>query len=298
MEINNNISNKKIKKAVIPAAGFGTRFLPATKAIAKEMLPIVDTPTIEYIVREAMAAGIEEFLIIINDYKESIKEHFGHNFPLESFLKEKNNIDALNTILELPNSIKVNYVVQKEQKGLGHAISFAKEFCNGEDFAVLLGDDIVVNKKYPAIKQLCDFYEHVQSTIVGVQEVENKDTKLYGIVDPKGDFVNHYCLIKSMVEKPDPKLAPSNYAVLGRYILSNSIFDKLESQVPGKGGEIQLTDAIQRLISEENVYAYEFEGVRYDVGSKIGFVKATIDFALDRDDLKEEIIDFIKNKNL
>jgi len=293
-----NIKQTRIKKAVIPAAGFGTRFLPATKAIAKEMLPIVDTPTIEYIVREAMDAGIDEFLIIINDYKDSIKEHFGHNFPLECFLKEKNNIDALNTILELPNTIKVNYVIQKEQKGLGHAISFAKDFCNGEDFAVLLGDDIVVNKTNPAIKQLCDFYKQVHSTIVGVQEVPNNDTKLYGIVNPNGEFINKSCLINSMVEKPNPIDAPSNFAVLGRYVLSNSIFEKLSTQTPGKGGEIQLTDAIQRLINEEQVYAYNFEGTRYDVGSKIGFVKATIDFALDREDLKEEIINFIKNKNL
>ena len=288
----------KITKAVIPAAGFGTRFLPATKAVAKEMLPIVDTPTIEYIVREAMDAGINEFLIIVNEYKESIKEHFGHNIPLENFLKEKKNLDALNVILDLPNSIKVNYVIQKEQKGLGHAILCAKEFCEGQDFAVLLGDDIVVNKEYPAIKQLCDFYETVNCSIVGVQEVPNEDTKLYGIVNPKGKFVNNNCMITSMVEKPNPKDAPSNFAVLGRYVLTNKIFDKLKNQKPGKGGEIQLTDAIEKLLNDENVYAYNFEGVRYDVGSKVGFVKATIDFALDREDLREEIIEFIKQKNL
>ena len=288
----------KITKAVIPAAGFGTRFLPATKAVAKEMIPIVDTPTIEYIVREAMEAGINEFLIIINEYKESIKEHFGHNIPLETFLRDKNNIEALKIVLDLPSKIKVDFVIQKEQKGLGHAILCAKEFCGGDDFAVLLGDDIVVNKEYPAIKQLCDFYEKVNCSIVGVQEVPNEDTKLYGIVNPKREFTEKYCEITSMIEKPNPKDSPSNYAVLGRYVLTNRIFDKLETQEPGKGGEIQLTDAIERLIRDEKVYAYDFEGIRYDVGSKVGFVKATIDFALDIDDLKEEIIDFIKNKNL
>lgn len=288
----------KVKKAVIPAAGFGTRFLPATKAVPKEMLPIVDIPTIEYIVREAYEAGITEFLIIVNDYKDSIKEHFGHNIPLEKFLFEKNNQNALDIILELPKKIKVNYVVQKEQKGLGHAILCAKEFANGEPIAVLLGDDIVVNKKYPAIKQLCDYYSIVKSTIVGVQEVSNDKTKLYGIVSPKNKFKNNSCEIIGMVEKPDPINAPSNYAVLGRYILSYSIFEKLETQKPGKGGEIQLTDSIQRLLTNEKVYAYNFEGIRYDVGSKEGFVKATIDFALDREDLREEIVNYIKDKNL
>ena len=287
-----------VKKAVIPAAGFGTRFLPATKAVPKEMLPIVDIPTIEYIVREAYEAGITEFLIIVNDYKDSIKEHFGHNIPLEKFLLDKNNQNALDIILELPKKIKVNYVVQKEQKGLGHAILCAKEFANGEPIAVLLGDDIVVNKKYPAIKQLCDYYNKVQSTIVGVQEVPNDKINLYGIVSPKSKFINNACEIIGMVEKPDPINAPSNFAVLGRYILSNAIFEILETQTPGKGGEIQLTDSIQRLLNDEKVYAYNFEGIRYDVGSKEGFVKATIDFALDREDLREEIINYIKNKNL
>ena len=280
----------KITKAVIPAAGFGTRFLPATKAVAKEMLPIVDTPTID--------AGINEFLIIVNEYKDSIKEHFGHNIPLETFLKDKNNTEALRLILDLPNKIKVNFVIQKEQKGLGHAILCAKDFCDGDDFAVLLGDDIVVNKKYPAIKQLCDFYEKVNCSIVGVQKVPNEVTKLYGIVKPKTDFFENNCLVSSMIEKPNPIDAPSNFAVLGRYVLTNSIFEILENQGPGKGGEIQLTDAIEKLITNENVYAYNFEGVRYEVGSKVGFVKATIDFALDREDLKEEIIEFIKQKNL
>lgn len=286
----------KIKKAVIPAAGFGTRFLPATKAVAKEMLPIVDTPTIEYIVREAMEAGIDEFLIIVNDYKDSIKEHFGHNVPLEKFLSEKNNQKALDIILELPKKIKVEYVVQKEQKGLGHAILCAKQFADGQPFAVLLGDDVVVNKQYPAIKQLCDYYEKVQSTIVGVQTVKYEDTRLYGVVSPCSEFVNNACQISNMVEKPDPKDAPSNLAVLGRYVLSNKIFDKLETQTEGKGGEIQLTDAIKRLIDDEDVYAYNFIGTRYDVGSKSGFVKATIDFALDREDLREEILNYIKQK--
>lgn len=292
----NNI--KKIHKAVIPAAGFGTRFLPATKAIAKEMIPIVDKPTIEYIVREAMDAGIDEFLIVVNEYKDSIKEHFGHNYPLEEFLKSKNKQKDLDIILELPNKIKVDYVLQKEQKGLGHAILQAKDWANGEPFAVLLGDDVVVNDTYPAIKQLCDYYEEVESTIVGVQEVSYDATKLYGIVAPSSEFKNNACKIYDFVEKPDPDKAPSRLAVLGRYVLNPRIFELLETQETGKGGEIQLTDAIKRMIAYEDVYAYNFEGIRYDVGSKVGFVEATIDFALSRDDLKDEIIKYIKDKNI
>ena len=288
----------KIHKAVIPAAGFGTRFLPATKAIAKEMIPIVDTPTIEYIVREAMEAGIDEFLIIINDYKDSIKEHFGHNKPLEEFLKSKNKQQELDIILELPSKIKVDYVVQKEQKGLGHAILQAKEWANNEPFAVLLGDDVVVNKDYPAIKQLCDYFEKVQSTIVGVQEVAYEATKLYGVVAPSSNFIDSACKIYDFVEKPDPDKAPSRLAVLGRYVLTPKLFELLETQSTGKGGEIQLTDAIKRLIEFEDVYAYNFKGKRYDVGSKEGFVEATIDFALERDDLKDKILEYIKNKKL
>ena len=288
----------KIHKAVIPAAGFGTRFLPATKAIAKEMIPIVDTPTIEYIVREAMEAGIDEFLIIINDYKDSIKEHFGHNKPLEEFLKSKNKQQELDIILELPSKIKVDYVVQKEQKGLGHAILQAKEWANNDPFAVLLGDDVVVNKDYPAIKQLCDYFEKVQSTIVGVQEVAYEATKLYGVVAPSSNFIDSACKIYDFVEKPDPDKAPSRLAVLGRYVLTPKLFELLETQSTGKGGEIQLTDAIKRLIEFEDVYAYNFKGKRYDVGSKEGFVEATIDFALERDDLKDKILEYIKNKKL
>ena len=290
--------NKKIHKAVIPAAGFGTRFLPATKAIAKEMIPIVDRPTIEYIVREAMQAGIDEFLIVVNEYKDSIKEHFGHNVALEEFLKSKNKQKELDIILELPNKIKVDYVIQYEQKGLGHAILQAKDWAKGEPFAVLLGDDVVVNDEYPAIKQLCDYYEKVGSTIVGVQEVSYGATKLYGVVAPSTDFVDNACKIYDFVEKPEPAVAPSRLAVLGRYVLNPKIFELLETQQTGKGGEIQLTDAIKRLIEFEDVYAYNFIGKRYDVGSKVGFVEATIDFALSRDDLKDEIIKYIKDKNI
>ena len=287
---------KKIRKAVIPAAGLGTRFLPATKTIAKEMIPIIDKPTIEYVVREAMEAGIDQFLIIINKNKNNIVGHFSHNYPLEEFLKEKNELERLNIITELPNKIKVDYVVQYEQKGLGHAILQAKEWVNGEDFVVLLGDDVVVNKDVPAIKQLCDYYKIVKSSIVGVQEVAREKTKLYGVVSPCGDFSEKACKINDFVEKPDPKDAPSNYAVLGRYVLSNKIFDLLETQEKGKGGEIQLTDTIKRLISYEDVYAYNFDGIRYDVGSIEGYVKATIDFALERDDLKDVIKEYIKEK--
>ncbi len=286
----------KITKAVIPAAGFGTRFLPATKAIPKEMIPIIDIPTIEYIVREAIDAGITDFLIIINNSKDSIKQHFGKNMRLEQFLLDKNDLNSFNIINNLPENVKINYVIQEEQKGLGHAILCAKEFVGNDDFAVLLGDDVVLNNEYPAIKQLCDFYEKYPYTVVGVQKVNHEDTKLYGIVSPDGDFVNNFCQISSIIEKPFPDNAPSDYAVLGRYVLTNKIFDKLKSQKPGKGGEIQLTDSIMRLLADQKVYAYNFIGTRYDVGSKIGFIKATIDYALQREDLKEEVLKYIKEK--
>ena len=285
-----------IKKAIIPAAGMGTRFLPATKAIPKEMLPIIDIPTIEYIVREGLRAGIKEFLIIVNEHKPEIETHFGRNIPLEEFLNQKGKDMLINSINELETQIKVEFVIQKEQKGLGHAILQAKDFVNGEPFAVMLGDDVVDNESNPAIGQLCKYFEKVQSSIVGVQSVALDKTSMYGIVSPKSEFKNRACEIVDFVEKPDPSVAPSTLAVLGRYVLTPAIFDLLENQTPGKGNEIQLTDAIQRLIGLEKVYAYDFEGDRYDVGSKVGYVKATINYALKRDDMKEEVIQFMKEK--
>ena len=292
------MENKKVRKAVIPAAGYGTRFLPATKSMPKEMLPIIDKPTIQYIVEEAVASGIEEILIITNSQKSSIENHFDRSWELEGFLKNRNKVEDLELVKNVSNIANIYSVRQKEQRGLGHAILCAKAFVGDEPFAVLLGDDIVYNQGKPAAKQLTDFYEKTQSTIVGVQEVEYDELNKYGIVKPKNESedVNCSCEIGDMVEKPNPKDAPSRYAVLGRYVLTPKIFELLEDQEEGIGGEIQLTDAIKRLIEFEKVYAYEFEGERYDVGTKKGFIEATLDFALRREDLKEEVEDLIVKK--
>lgn len=278
----------KIRKAVIPAAGYGVRFLPATKSMPKEMLPIIDKPTIQYIVEEAVASGIEEILIITNSQKASIENHFDRSWELEYYLHRNNKLEQLNIVKDIASIANVHTVRQKEQKGLGHAILCAKTFVGNEPFAVLLGDDLVDNDSNPAIKQLIDFFETTQSSVVGVQKVSYNDLSKYGIVDPKTLPNDGSCELTGLVEKPKPEDAPSDYAVLGRYILTPKIFELLESQNAGVGNEIQLTDAIKRLIQYEKVFAYEFEGKRYDIGSKIGYLEATIDFALKREDLKEE----------
>lgn len=286
----------KIRKAIIPAAGYGTRFLPATKSMPKEMLPIIDKPTIQYIVEEAVKAGIEDILIITNSQKSSIENHFDRSWELEGFLKYKGKDEELKLVKDISSIANIYSVRQKEQRGLGHAILCAKAFVKDEPFAVLLGDDIVDNDSDPAIGQLIGFYNEVGSSIVGVQEVNRCEVSKYGIIEPKGKLENSSVEIKGMVEKPKESDAPSNYAVLGRYILTPKIFDLLETQKEGVGGEIQLTDAIKRLIEFEKVYAYEFSGKRYDVGNKIGFLEATIDFALKRDDLKEDMEDILARK--
>lgn len=286
----------KIKKAIIPAAGLGTRFLPATKATPKEMLPIVDIPTIQYIVQEAIDSGIEEILIIDNKNKPMIKKHFSIDEELEEKLTSSNKMEEVNLIHSIGTMAKISYVQQEEQKGLGHAISFGKEFVNGEPFAILLGDDIVKNRNGdPALKQLIDLYEKEKASVLGVQEVALENVHKYGIVKPVNNGIcGNKIQICDFVEKPKNDLAPSRYAVLGRYVLTPRIFDILEHQEPGKGGEIQLTDAIRKLMDEEKVFAYCFEGERYDVGDKFGFIKATLDFALDRDDLKDQVMEYIK----
>ena len=286
----------KIRKAIIPAAGYGTRFLPATKSMPKEMLPIIDKPTIQYIVEEAVKAGIEDILIITNSQKSSIENHFDRSWELEGFLKYKGKEEELKLVKDISSIANIYSVRQKEQRGLGHAILCAKAFVKDEPFAVLLGDDIVDNDSNPAIGQLIGFFNEVGSSIVGVQEVKRSEVSKYGIIDPKGKLEKSSVEIKGMVEKPKESDAPSNYAVLGRYILTPKIFDLLETQKEGVGGEIQLTDAIKRLIEFEKVYAYEFSGKRYDVGNKIGFLVATIDFALKRDDLKEDMEDILARK--
>ena len=286
---------KQITKAIIPAAGFGTRFLPVTKAIPKEMLPIIDKPTIQIIIEEAVASGIEEVIIIINDYKPEIKKYFSKNKELETFLSGANKKDLIKEIRSVEHLVKIKYVVQQEQKGLGHAILQAKKLITpGESFAVLLGDDVMVNHKgKPVIKQLIDAFDKNKTTILGVQKVKPEDVSKYGIISYSKRQGRNY-QVNGMVEKPDLKKAPSDVAILGRYILTYDIFKLLEKQVPGKGGEIQLTDAIAKLLNQREVFAYDFEGERFDLGNRAGFVKATLAFALDREDIRDEIKKYLK----
>lgn len=284
---------KQVKKAVIPAAGFGTRFLPFTKAVPKEMLPIVDTPTIEYIVREAIESGIEEVLIIINHEKECIRTHFGHNTNLEEFLKGKNKEAELKIIEELPNTIHVKFTYQEEQLGLGHAVLCAEEFANNEPFALLLGDDLYVGHSTPVTSQLIEAYQKTNCSILGTLKVPQKDVSKYGICKPKNGSNNRLLELESVIEKPAVEVAPSNLAIGGRYVLTPTIFDFLRNQTKGAGGEIQLTDAILRMMNQEAVYSLEIDGDRYDIGSKKGFLDATIDFALKRKDLQADMKDIL-----
>ena len=286
-----------IKKAVIPAAGLGTRFLPATKAIPKEMLPIVDTPTLQYIVKEAVESGIEQILIITNQNKHCMENHFDTDFELEARLRASGKDAEADMINEIANMVNIFYIRQKEPKGLGHAILCAQPFIGDEPFAVLLGDDIIVNRGgKPALRQLMEAYHERKSSVVGVQQVDPASTNKYGIVTPSSSAPRKGRMVKlsGMVEKPDPAEAPSNLAAYGRYVLAPTIFDFLESQTAGKGGEIQLTDAICRLMEREAVYAYDMEGERYDAGDKFGFIRATIDFALERDEIRPKLAEYIK----
>lgn len=292
------MNKRPVKKAVIPAAGLGTRFLPATKAIPKEMLPIVDIPTIQYIVKEAVQSGIEEILIITNSNKHCMENHFDRSYELESRLSESNKMEECNMICDIANMANIYYVRQKEPKGLGHAILCAKSFIGDEPFAVLLGDDIVENHDgKPALKQLIDTYNEVQASVVGVQTVPETEVSKYGIVEPElgSSQAGRRVKLRSMVEKPKQEDAPSNLAVLGRYILTPEIFDYLETQTPGAGGEIQLTDSIKNLMISQSVYAYDFEGIRYDVGDKLGFIKATIEYALEREELQDKLQTYLKD---
>lgn len=281
-----------VKKAIIPAAGLGTRFLPATKSQPKEMLPIVDKPTLQYIIEEAIASGIEEILIITGRNKKSIEDHFDKSVELELELEQKGKKEMLEMVRDISNMVNIHYIRQKEPKGLGHAIHCAKSFIGNEPFAVLLGDDIVDNET-PCLKQLITAYDEYKTSILGVQEVAKEDTCKYGILDVK-HIEDRVYKVKDMVEKPSVEEAPSNIAILGRYIITPAIFDILENQEPGKGGEIQLTDALKTLGKQEAIYAYNFEGRRYDVGDKLGFLEATIDFALKRNNLKDELLDYMK----
>lgn len=285
--------NRKIRKAIIPAAGLGTRFLPATKAQPKEMLPIVDKPTIQYIIEEAIASGIEEILIITGKGKKCIEDHFDKSLELEIELEKSGKQDMLKMVREISDMVDIHFIRQKEPKGLGHAISCAKTFVGNEPFAVLLGDDIVYNEEEPCLGQLIKCFNEYNTSILGVQEVPHKDVNKYGIVD--GVYVeNGVYKVRNLIEKPSIDEAPTNVAILGRYIITPKIFEILEKTIPGKGGEIQLTDALLTLIGSEAMYAYNFTGKRYDVGDKLGFLKATVEYALRRDELKDEFKAYLK----
>ncbi|MDT8858818.1 UTP--glucose-1-phosphate uridylyltransferase GalU [Alkalihalobacillus sp. MEB130] len=283
----------KVKKAIIPAAGLGTRFLPATKAQPKEMLPIVDKPTIQYIVEEAVKSGIEDILIITGRGKRAIEDHFDRMVELEEELRRKEKEELLKTVQQSTDLLDIHYIRQKTPSGLGHAVYCARKFIGNEPFAVLLGDDIVKSEQTPCLQQMMELYEEHESPIIGVQEVSDDEVERYGIVDcePFGKGVHK---VKKLVEKPTKAEAPSNIAIMGRYILTPDIFDILANTAPGKGKEIQLTDALQALSQKRDVLAYEFHGTRYDVGEKLGFIQTTIEFALDRADLKDEMEHYLK----
>ena len=285
---------KKIRKAVIPAAGYGTRFLPATKATPKEMLPIVDKPTIQYIVEEALASGIEDILIVSGHGKRAIEDHFDSAPELEAELRRKGKTELLRLVQETA-AIKVHYIRQQYMRGLGDAILCAKAFMGDEPFAVLLGDDVVYHPEKPALQQLIEVYEKTGGSVLGCQQVPDEKVSSYGIVAGEQEPGDQRLMrVHDMVEKPELQDAPSRFAVLGRYIIKPGIFHILENTKPGKGGEIQLTDALKVLAKQDAVYAYDFEGQRYDLGDKLGFLKATVEFALRREDLGEPFRAYLK----
>ncbi|OXX83159.1 UTP--glucose-1-phosphate uridylyltransferase [Paraclostridium benzoelyticum] len=286
----------QIKKAIIPAAGLGTRFLPATKSQPKEMLPIIDKPTIQYIVEEAVSSGIEEILIVTSRTKKAIEDYFDKSIELEIELENKEKQDLLDTVRKISDIANIYYIRQKEPKGLGHAILTTKSFVGNEPFAVLLGDDVITSET-PVLKQMIDVYEKYQSSVIGVQSVNWEDVHKYGIIS--GKFIeNRISKIEYMVEKPLKSNAPSNLAILGRYIITPDIFPILENQEAGSGGEIQLTDALCKLAKTKSIYSYDFVGKRYDIGNKIGFLQANIEFALSRNDLQYEFISYLRTLNL
>ncbi|MBM6861003.1 UTP--glucose-1-phosphate uridylyltransferase GalU [Clostridium saudiense] len=283
----------KIRKAIIPAAGLGTRFLPATKAQPKEMLPIVDKPTLQYIIEECVASGIEEILIITGRNKKSIEDHFDRSVELEMELEKSGKQEMLKMVREISDMVNIHFIRQKEPRGLGHAILCAKTFVGNEPFAVLLGDDVVYNDEKPCLKQLMDCYGEYKTSVLGVQTVDPNDVNKYGIVG--GIHIeDRVYKVKELVEKPSVEEAPSNVAILGRYIITPRIFEILEETKPGKGNEIQLTDALLQLVKEEAMYAYDFEGRRYDVGDKLGFLQATVEYALRKPELREGFMEYLR----
>lgn len=286
---------QKIRKAVIPAAGFGTRFLPETKAMPKEMLPIVDKPTIQYIVEEIKASGIEQILIISGHAKRAIEDHFDSSPELEQRLYESGKMDLLKEVRQVA-SVKIHYTRQQYMRGLGDAILCAKEFMDGEPFGVILGDDVVYNGSgEPALKQLISQYDKTGGTIIGCQLVRPEQVSSYGIINGTPTENPDLLKVKNMIEKPSIEEAPSRFAALGRYVITPEVFKILEQTKPGKGGEIQLTDALRVMAKNGNVYAYNFKGKRYDTGNKLGYLKATVEFALRRDDIGPEFRQYLKS---
>lgn len=285
-----------IKKAVIPAAGYGTRFLPITKALPKEMLPIIDRPTVEFIVNEAVASGITDILLVVSSNKNALVDYFDRNIELEYKLLENQKDYEYGLITNIAPGANIHFIRQKEQLGLGHAVLQAETFVGKDDFAVLLGDDMYVNHDYPATKQMIDAYESVKASVLGTIEVTLEDTAKYGICDPKDENNDKLKELKSVVEKPNPKDAPSRSAIGGRYILTPTIFKYLKDQSKGKGNEIQLTDAILRMMAEEKVYSFDLDAKRYDVGKKIDYIEAILDFGLQRSELKKELQELINKK--
>lgn len=281
----------KVRKAVIPAAGLGTRFLPATKAMAKEMLPIVDKPTIQFIVEEALASGIEDILIVTGKAKRPIEDHFDANFELESNLREKNKTELLK-LVEETTDVNLHFIRQSHPKGLGHAVLQAKAFVGNEPFVVMLGDDIMEDK-IPLSKQLMNDYDSTHASTIAVMKVPHEETSKYGIINPEAEVSNGLYNVNSFVEKPTPEEAPSDLAIIGRYLLTPEIFHVLETQEPGAGGEIQLTDAIDTLNKTQRVFAREFIGKRYDVGDKFGFMKTSIEYGLVHPEVKDNLRDYI-----
>lgn len=280
---------KRIKKAVIPIAGLGTRFLPATKAIAKEMLPIIDKPTLQYIVEECVESGIEEILFITSPYKKSVEDHFDQSFELEKRLEKSGKLEQLKMVQDISKMCKMYFIRQGEPLGCGHAISLAKSFIGDDDFAVLYGDDLM-KYEVPVLKQLIDMYEKYDANVIGVEEVDRNIVYKYGIIE-----FSENDKIKSIVEKPKVEDAPSNYAGLGRYVVKNEIFNELENITKGANGEYQFTDAMLSLMKKQDFYACKYDGTYYDIGNQLGYIKANIAFALDRDDIKEDLKSYLHN---
>ena len=290
----------RVRKAVFPAAGWGTRFLPATKAQPKEMLPLVDKPVIQYAVEEAVAAGIEQVIIVTSSQKRAIEDHFDHSFELESLLEARGDIEMLRRVRRIGDMAQISYVRQKEQLGLGHAVLMAKELVGHEPFAVILSDDVVTGDR-SCVGQLVAAYQHTGGSALAVMEVSREETRRYGVVDPDPDWHDadqRLRKIRAVVEKPSPEEAPSNLAIIGRYVLTPKIFEKLEQTQAGAGGEIQLTDAVEALMQEQDVFSYAFEGKRHDAGTTMGWLKASVELALDRDDMGSEFRDYLVGLDL